>query len=1281
MLLVTDVMSASELQKIFETSSTDIPRASYELIFLVLRDQIDASLAAQSLANLPDDTAQQVVDTIWLVSNEIKHFGTLPIERLHTFVRALAKELPNSDMLLRQLPPDVLSGSQVLSDDRVFLKKLLRANTRNLYVQKKYNLLHEESEGYAKLVTELSGAPSNDEDEGNGLAQRITSLIGHFNLDPNRVEDLVLEALELNVDQSSMYMPLIRMFRKNRLCHLVGHKFHIYQVAAEKNDSKVQGDESSSSSSSSSSNSSSSSTSSWTSSASTSTASIAPESLYRLAAVLIASGDLSASELLPHLAPSNNQLREERQVHELFVLNRAKNLGKKSLGEPEEKLKKAASEKLQAVKHAMQVKASSLRNQKFGILSGMLDIGAWDAAVQYIKYLKTAGANPNSDRRVIAAGCSFCSSLLSKVYAQLPARLNPSRMCLAGLTPSKGGSGGSSSSSSSSSDAASGDGGGGSMSSTKSGGSSSTSSSSSSSSSSSINSVDQALSAATYAMDIPTTLDLFASTIAPVFKFIGEGIATDLVLFSKVCRILRHIVEALPDVYSNEIEKTSIQDIVVNVLLPGLAMVQPGNVGITSELWRLLQLFPYGERYRAYAKLKSDHYSLKTTLVLRRAEVLENTKKKFRRLAAETIKQQGRHLGKLAHSNPVVVFTTVLDQVEVYDNMIPTVVDCLKYMSELSYDVLSFILIDKLASSRDKLKGDGVNIANWLTSLATFAGMFYRRYPNTELRGILQYLINCLEAKRSLDLIVFREMISKMSGIQVIDEISHDMLQGRSGGLVLRAQTNILGRFSGSMRKSANALHEAVIGKSSSEEDDDTSLCVVLLVLLAQQRSNIILDSSSQQLKLIGRMYDECHMTMMQFVDFLSVRCATASNNSAAEASASYCSVLPSITVLLDTYKMQPGVAFTITRPSFSSFLRKGGLLTKSSAAATAAPSASSASSAASVVVQGQSPVCDEVLLAVRQSLHPEVWQSITPCLYSVFWSLSLYDIYTPSNKYERAKTTLQQAIQRSEKEGRTLSDQNSKAARELRREQRSKKNAMDDMNTEFRIQKDNERAIRRWLQQQKSEFLQECERIELTPQSFLQHCILPRALCSPEDAYFCAIFASILNDLQTPRWSSLNYYDKLNRCLASVVYCVTEREAANLGIFLQETLRLLERWTNPRIYTNECASKPGFNTSIRQASDKRATHDQYVKIFGKWHSKVSGGIARLFAHFYVLWLLLLVVVVFCCFLLFLLLLTCPFPFSLFLFFSFSLFLFSSSFFSSSLVCFLPAWNRKSTSF
>lgn len=89
-------------------------------------------------------------------------------------------------------------------------------NTRALYTQQKYNLLREESEGYSKLITELaelppvpsSAAPPSGMPAGLSTATRaratadevvanVRSLIGYFELDPNRVLDLVLEALEV----------------------------------------------------------------------------------------------------------------------------------------------------------------------------------------------------------------------------------------------------------------------------------------------------------------------------------------------------------------------------------------------------------------------------------------------------------------------------------------------------------------------------------------------------------------------------------------------------------------------------------------------------------------------------------------------------------------------------------------------------------------------------------------------------------------------------------------------------------------------------------------------------------------------------------------------------------------------------------------------------------------------------------------------------------------------------------------------------------------------------
>ncbi len=89
-------------------------------------------------------------------------------------------------------------------------------------------------------------------------------------------------------------------------------------------------------------------------------------------------------------------------------------------------------------------------------------------------------------------------------------------------------------------------------------------------------------------------------------------------------------------------------------------------------------------------------------------------------------------------------------------------VDSLKYMSKLSLDVASYLFVHRLGGSgRARLKGDGVNLSHWLTSLASFIGSFFHKYPETELDGLLHYLVGRLREKRSLELIVLKEVLAK----------------------------------------------------------------------------------------------------------------------------------------------------------------------------------------------------------------------------------------------------------------------------------------------------------------------------------------------------------------------------------------------------------------------------------------------------------------------------------------------------------------------------------------
>lgn len=82
------------------------------------------------------------------------------------------------------------------------------------YKQNKFNLLREQSEGYSKLTVELTsslgpshlpstGRPSESftaiEDRARPVWEKVISLIGYFDLDPNRALDIILDVLSVHL--------------------------------------------------------------------------------------------------------------------------------------------------------------------------------------------------------------------------------------------------------------------------------------------------------------------------------------------------------------------------------------------------------------------------------------------------------------------------------------------------------------------------------------------------------------------------------------------------------------------------------------------------------------------------------------------------------------------------------------------------------------------------------------------------------------------------------------------------------------------------------------------------------------------------------------------------------------------------------------------------------------------------------------------------------------------------------------------------------------------------
>ena len=152
------------------------------------------------------------------------------------------------------------------------------------------------------------------------------------------------------------------------------------------------------------------------------------------------------------------------------------------------------------------------------------------------------------------------------------------------------------------------------------------------------------------------------------------------------------------------------------------------------------------------------------------------------------MKPTGRQLGKLSHSSPGLLFTYILSQIQVYDNLIGPVVDSLKYLTNLSFDVLGFCIIESLNDpGRARTKTDGTSISMWLTALSSFCGAVYKKHT-IELTGLLQYVANQLKAKHSLDLLIIKEVVAKMGGIEGAEEMTTEQIEATAGGELLRQE-------------------------------------------------------------------------------------------------------------------------------------------------------------------------------------------------------------------------------------------------------------------------------------------------------------------------------------------------------------------------------------------------------------------------------------------------------------------------------------------------------------
>jgi THO complex subunit 2 len=422
-----------------------------------------------------------------------------------------------------------------------------------------------------------------------------------------------------------------------------------------------------------------------------------------------------------------------------------------------------------------------------------------------------------------------------------------------------------------------------------------------------------------------------------------------------------------------------------------------------------MRCLPYCERHLLYKAWRGRGVD-RTAIGLKHFEVARaeceaghDARQALKRVANEkkNAKHVGRALAKTAHSNPFVVFHIILSQIESYDNMIQPIIESFGFMTPLALDVLSYMLPLHLAdTSRHKLQDNGIHISHWFQYLANFTGVFYRVYPQTELRCLIDFLLLRLKAGGSHELLVFNELLARMGGCEVLEDISDAQLGGLAGGEVLRRE---IFAFEKASKRAISRLQDALCTPDKAAP---------MLALVAQQRGYALFKGEMDHVKQLGQLFDRCQRVLVQLVEFLA-RSTERPTNLGTQEKHSYLELLPDLQTLCGAMCVEPQVAFHAARPLMAA------------AAAARRNAAKNQLDITAKIACGPDGAHlwrwdpdDETMNAAMLAVSPaHDWEAITIQFYLTFWSLSLYDIKVPTKAYDAQITLLRAKYNNTQRE------------------------------------------------------------------------------------------------------------------------------------------------------------------------------------------------------------------------------------------------------------------------
>ncbi|KAI0032028.1 transcription factor/nuclear export subunit protein 2-domain-containing protein, partial [Vararia minispora EC-137] len=1197
-------------------------------------------------------------------------------------------------MARERLDSALVSSAGLIADKTSFERREIRTRTALFYKQNKYNLLREQSEGFSKLLAEITSSlpPSHPTTTGRpqeskeAMLERVRpvwehllSLIGYFDLDPNRALDVILDVFSVHIGGYWSFFlallslspwkgnskrmswssedaprpqtkPLRGQYRQKDLdeilriaegdaaptlstdeasqakvmAQVLGFKFRHYQAPDVKE--------------------------------------VAPPNLSLMAALLIREGFVTLDDLYPHLSPSDEDMGDRE--HKAYLasidariaaakVNRlamAGALADSGSSAPAPKPRAPAAD----TKVPEEKQEKQMPNQKLDLLVALLGVGALRPGLAILtKFPWLKDAHPAVADLLIRVMRHSITPLFdakcpprverSPSWQQPRARYGPAgvqpppprktMLTLCAPTPP------------------------GTM------------------------SVDFIYFFPDWSERVPlcATLEDLEDVIEPIMAFVGLQVSRDTLFMTKFLRLVRQ--QILPvrlsiDPETKKIVKVDPEHPVMRFsmrilrlyMLPALPLIR-GNAVATVEVWNVMRFFEITLRWRFYGEWKTHAYKTHPELRVRAVQADREAKGILRRLSSNTAETLLGPVAKLAHGNPIIFFTAAVNQIMAYDNLAMVVILSLRYVTTMGFDVLLYVVLEALANAgKPRVKDDGVNISDWLQSLASFTGMLFRRYT-ADLTPILSYTAHQLFQNAMTETVVLKELVWKMAGIEPLPSLNDLQVQAMAGGPALRTEA-IASTIRGAKADPADMVLKgpARLKKALLE----SGLARPLLIQIAQLRESAAYRAENAHLKSLASLFDGIHGVLMQYLELLVV-------GGGAEGEFVK-GVVPSLGEMGGTYGISAPVCMSILRPTLVGPLKvaaaelqeqerlaserqekllKATLAEKRSKdSRVASPAVGAAGDSKMPVDQKQveTPVIKvadgdvemtnsdtalplkppspwvpelEALFGDVEKIVPKPADRMcSPGFYITFWQLSTYDLSPPTARYDETLTSLRTLLKEEGEKLRVAERSSSRSLRITANGHRQRQTRLNEfiqtLMTEIKEQAASRVfTLKRLAMEHPAWFSPSASSASTLTGVVVEHCILPRALLSPMDADFSAQIIKVIHGLGARHWHTLAIYDRiLGDHIRVVAFSCSEYEAKNYGRFLAGILADLYKWfQKEEVFTAENRTKVngkpvwlrGFQRLYSEKDPVEASSvlawPQFQMILRKWHRKLSNSL------------------------------------------------------------------------